>query len=218
MSQSEIKNSTIMEKLTWRYAVKKFDTTKKISPQDWETLEESLRLAPSSYGMQPWQFLVVQSPELRKKLTPLSWGQTQIEDCSHFLVITIKSKLDEAHVQKHVQRMAEVRKVDVSQLDGMKKVIIGDLIQGPRSATINFWAQRQSYIAMGFLMETAALLNVDSCPLEGLDPKGYDKVLNLEGTGFETVAAVALGFRHPEDKYQFMTKVRFEKKDVIKYL
>jgi nitroreductase len=114
--------------------------------------------------------------------------------------------------------VAEVRKMDVSQLEGFKKAMIGDLVQGPRSEVINFWAQRQAYIAMGFLMETAALMKIDTCPLEGIDSKSYDKVLNLEGTGYETVAAVAVGYRHPKDAYQKAVKVRFEKKDIFTYL
>lgn len=213
-----MEKNTLIEKLNWRYAVKKFDSSKKISSSDWEILEESLRLAPSSYGLQPWKFLIIQSHEVRKKLTPLSWNQTQIEDCSHLVVLTFKKKMDEAHIQKHITRMAEVRKMDVSQLEGFKKAMIGDLVQGPRSEVINFWAQRQAYIAMGFLMETAALMKKDTCPLEGIDSKGYDKVLNLEGTGYETVAAVAVGYRHPEDAYQKAVKVRFEKKDIFTYL
>lgn len=208
-------NKTIIEKLNWRYAVKKFDSSKKIPTADWETLAESLRLAPSSYGLQPWKFLVIKNTDIRKKLTALSWNQSQIEDCSHFVVFTVKTKLDEAHIQKYIERLAEVRKMDISQLEGFKKGATGDLVKGPRSATINYWAQRQSYIAMGFLMETAALLNIDTCALEGLDPKGYDKVLNLEGTGYETVAAVALGYRHADDKYQHLPKVRFEMKDIL---
>lgn len=208
-------NKTIIDKLNWRYAVKKFDPSKKIPIADWETLAESLRLAPSSYGLQPWKFLLIKNSDIRKKLTALSWNQSQIEDCSHFVVFTVKTKLDEAHIQKYIERLAEVRKMDVAQLEGFKKGATGDLVKGPRSATINYWAQRQSYIAMGFLMETAALLNIDTCALEGLDPKGYDKVLNLEDTGYETVAAVAIGYRHPDDKYQHLAKVRFETKDVF---
>jgi nitroreductase len=208
-------NKTIIEKLNWRYAVKKFDSSKKIPTTDWETLAESLRLAPSSYGLQPWKFLLIKNTDIRKTLTALSWNQSQIEDCSHFVVFTVKTKLDEAHIQKYIERLAEVRKMDIAQLEGFKKGATGDLVKGPRSATINYWAQRQSYIAMGFLMETAALLNIDTCALEGLDPKGYDKVLNLEGSGYETVAAVALGYRHADDKYQHLPKVRFEMKDIF---
>lgn len=213
-----MENSKIIERLNWRYAVKKFDSSKKVSASDWELLEESLRLSPSSYGTQPWRFIVVQNPEIRKRLTPLSWNQSQIEDCSHLLVMTIKSEIDEAYIQKYLQRIAEVRQIDIAQLAGFKKGLMNDLVHGPRHATIGYWAQRQVYIAMGFLMETAALINVDTCPLEGLDPKGYDKVLEVEGSGYETVAAVAVGYRHKDDKYQSMPKVRFDKKDIFSYL
>lgn len=208
----------LLNQLNWRYAVKKFDATKKISPSDWTILAESLRLAPSSYGLQPWKFYLVQNKELLKKLTPLSWNQTQIEDCSHFVVLTYKEKMDEAHISKFIQATATSRGIPTESLDGYKNMMIGDLVKGPRSEIINFWAQRQTYIAMGFLMETAALLNIDTCPLEGLDPKGYDKVLGLEGSGFATVAAVACGYRHADDKYQSSKKVRFELNDVIKVL
>ena len=97
-------NKTIIEKLNWRYAVKKFDSSKKIPTTDWETLAESLRLAPSSYGLQPWKFLLIKNTDIRKTLTALSWNQSQIEDCSHFVVFTVKTKLDEAHIQKYIER------------------------------------------------------------------------------------------------------------------
>ena len=208
----------ILKQMHWRYAVKKFDTNRKIGPKEWELLEESLRLSPSSYGLQPWKFIVVHNKELLKKLTPLSWGQTQVEDCSHYIVFTTKIKLDEEHITRLVAKTAEVRGIDPKTLDRLKEVMVGDLIKGPRSQTIDHWAQRQSYIAMGFLMETAALLSIDTCPMEGLDPKGYDKVLSLEGTGYATVAAMACGYRHADDKYQSVKKVRFEKSDIITHL
>jgi nitroreductase len=98
----------ILKQLSWRYAVKKFDSSKKISAKDWKILEESLRLSPSSYGLQPWKFIVVQNRDILKQLTSLSWGQSQIEDCSHYVVITSKIKLDEELIQKHVNKTAEV--------------------------------------------------------------------------------------------------------------
>ena len=208
----------VLKQLSWRYAVKKFDSSKKISAKNWEILEESLRLSPSSYGLQPWKFIVVQNRDILKQLTSLSWGQSQIEDCSHYVVITSKIKLDEDLIQKHVNKTAEVRGMDPKLLDGYKRVMVGDLINGPRGETIYHWAQRQTYIAMGFIMETAAVLEIDTCPLEGLDPKGYDKVLGLENTGYGTVAGVACGYRHAEDKYQKIKKVRFDKDDVISYI
>lgn len=208
----------VLKQLIWRYAVKKFDPTKKIDPKDWEVLEESLRLSPSSYGLQPWKFIVVHNKEILKNLRALSWGQSQVEDCSHYVVLATKHKLDEEHIDKHVLKTAEVRAIDIKNLTGYKNVMVGDLLKGPRSQTIEHWAQRQIYIAMGFIMETAAMMEIDTCPMEGLDPKGYDKALSLDGTGYCTVAAVACGYRHPDDKYQNIKKVRFDKADVFTYI
>lgn len=208
----------VLKQLHWRYAVKKFDPSKKIDAKDWDVLAESLRLSPSSYGLQPWKFIVVQNADVLVQLKSLSWGQSQVTDCSHYVVLATKHKLDEEHIDKHVLKTADIRKIDVKTLTGYKNVMVGDLLKGPRNQTIEHWAQRQVYIAMGFIMETAAMLGIDSCPMEGLDPKGYDKVLGLESSGFCTVAAVACGYRHPEDKYQNIPKVRFDREDVFTYL
>ncbi len=211
-------NEVVQKALEWRYAVKKFDAQKKISDKDWKTLENSLVLAPSSYGLQPWKFLVVQNPQIRQQLRDVSWGQSQVTDCSHYVVLTYKQKMDEAHIQKYIERIAEVRKIPVSSLDGFKNVMVGDVVKGPRAQVIEHWAQRQTYIAMGFVMAAAALLKVDACPMEGLDPKAYDSILNLSGTGWATVAAVALGYRHAEDALQNAAKVRFDNKEVIQFI
>ena len=90
----------ILDKLHWRYAVKKFDPSQKISEADWFVLEESLRLAPSSYGLQPWKFIVVQNPEIRATLTPVSWNQTQVQDCSHYVVFATLTKIEPAYIEK----------------------------------------------------------------------------------------------------------------------
>lgn len=208
----------IMQGLQWRYATKQFDSQKKIPAADWSTLLESLRLAPSSYGLQPWQFLVVENPKVRQELRAVSWNQTQVTDASHFVVIAYKESMSEEDIARFIGHTAKVRSMDVNVLNGYRDMMIGDLVKGPRSSIINFWAQRQSYIAMGFLMETAALLSIDTCPLEGLDPAAYDKILKLENSGYKTVAAVACGYRHADDKYQSVKKVRYDQSDVIKVI
>jgi nitroreductase len=210
-----IQPQEILEKLQWRYAVKKFDPSKKISEADWFVLEESLRLAPSSYGLQPWKFIVVQDPKIRAALTPVSWNQTQVEDCSHYVVLATLTKIEVAYVEKFVAKIAQVRELDVASLENYKNLMVSDLVNGPRSAIVQWWSQRQSYIAMGMLMETAALLDIDACPLEGIEPAAYDRILQLEGSGYASVAAVALGYRSLEDKYQLLKKVRFDRDDVI---
>lgn len=206
----------ILEKLNWRYAVKKFDPSKKISESDWHVLTESLRLSPSSFGLQPWQFIVVKNPEVRKQLKAASWNQSQVEDCSHYVVLAYKKKLDEAHIQKHVEQMAKLRHSPIENFDGYKKSAINTLILGERSKTIDVWASRQLYLAIGFIMSAAAMLGIDTCPMEGLDPLAYDKILSLEGTGWTTGLAIACGYRSAEDKYQNMAKVRFDEKEVFK--
>lgn len=211
-------NSEILESLNWRYAAKRFDPTKKVSDADWKVLAETLRLTPSSYGLQPWQFILVQNTELREKLKVAAFNQTQVTDCSHFVVLTYLKKLDHAHVQKNVEQMAKVRNIEVSALEGFKKVCVDNLIDGPRSKTIDQWAQRQCYIAMGMIMESAALLKIDTCPMEGLSASEFDRILGLENTAYATIAAVAVGYRHPDDKYSTTKKVRFDADDVIRVI
>ena len=209
---------TVLEKLSWRYAVKKFDPSKKIDASSWRVLEESLRLAPSSYGLQPWQFWVVQDPAVREKLKAASWKQNQVTDCSHFVVLVYKPKLDESHIQSHLDKITSVRGVSLDSLAAYKKNIHNDLITGPRSKVISHWAERQVYIAMGMLMTAAALLDIDTCPMEGLVPAEYNKILNLDGKNWSAVAAVACGYRSADDSFQHLKKVRFDHKDIFKYI
>jgi len=206
---------TIINALNWRYAVKKFNSERKISAEDWGVLKESLRMTPSSYGLQPWKFILIESPELRTKLRAQSWNQSQVTDCSHFVVMAYKENLDADYVRANMNKIAQVRSVPVESLLGFEKAITSDLIDGPRAQTIEAWAQRQVYIAMGFLLETAALLGVDSTPMEGLDANAYDEILNLKNSGWKTVAAVALGYRHEEDPFIKLTKVRFDENEIF---
>lgn len=214
---ARVDNEVLFNQMNWRYACKKFDSTKTIREADWNILAETLRLSASSYGLQPWKFVIVQNPELRKQLLPLSWGQTPVTDASHFVVITYKEKMDEAHIAKFIEQTAKVRGIEASALEGYKKMMMGDLVNGPRSQVINWWAQRQSYIAMGSFLTTAALMEIDTLPMEGLDPAGYDKVLGLESSGYKTVAAIACGYRAADDQYSSAKKVRFDIADVVIY-
>lgn len=210
-----IDTTTLITQLNWRYATKKFDPTKRIPNADWETLLESLRLSPSSYGLQPWRFVIVETPELRKTLRTLSWNQEQVETASHFIVITTLKRLSTDYVDRHIARTAALRQIPIESLAGYRQVIINDLVTGPRKDQIHPWSQRQAYIAMGTLMTSAALMHIDTCPLEGIQASAYDQTLGLETTDYATVAAVALGYRHPDDKYQHTAKVRFTRNDII---
>lgn len=214
---STIDNEIIHKQLNWRYACKKFDPTKIIREQDWNILTESLRLSASSYGLQPWKFIIVQTPEIRKQLQDQSYGQTPVTEASHFVVLTYKETLDEAHIDRFIAETAKSRGVEAASLAGFRNMMVGDLIKGPRFETIKWWAQRQVYIAMGSILTTAAMMEIDTLPMEGLNAAGYDKILGLEGSGWKTLAAVACGYRAADDKYQHSKKVRFPASDVITY-
>jgi nitroreductase len=202
-----------LEKLNWRYATKQFDATKKLSEAQWHVLAESLRLSPSSYGLQPWKFIVVQNADLRRELRTQTWNQSQVEDCSHYVVFTALKKMTPEYIDRFILETATSRGMDAANLKGYRDMMVRDLVEGPRSQVIDHWAQRQCYIAMGNLMTTAALFNIDACPIEGLVPTEYDRILKL--TDYTTIATVALGFRHADDKYQHASKVRFQAKDIF---
>lgn len=211
-------NSNITTSLQWRYAVKRFDASKKISAQDWETLESSLVLSPSSYGLQPWKFLVVETPSLREQLRPVSWNQSQVTEASHYVVFLSRDVVTEEHVKEYVEDMAKTRGITREALKGFEDMLNNNIVNGKKGTELLHWTQRQAYIAMGFLLETAALLKIDSTPMEGFDPAAYDKILKLEGSGWKSVAAVALGYRHAEDQLQFAKKVRFPKEKIISHV
>jgi len=212
---SAIPGESLLQQLNWRYATKKFDATKKISAADWAVLEEALILTASSYGLQPWKFIIVTDPALKAKLRPASWNQSQVEDCSHLVVFTAKQDVTEADLDRFITRTAEVRGTPVESLAGYKGFMMGDLVNGARHAVIHEWAARQTYIAMGNLLTSAALLGIDACPFEGIEPAKYDEILGLKGTGYATVSACPVGYRAEDDKYASAPKVRFEAKDVV---
>ena len=210
--------SALVEALNWRYATKQFDPARKIPAPVWEALEDALVLTPSSYGLQPWQFFVVIDPGLKAALRPHSWNQPQVTDCSHHVVFATRNDVDEAFVDKYIARIAEVRGVTPESMGFYKDMMASDILNGPRSKWVQKWAARQLYIALGNFMTSAAVLGVDTCPMEGLDPAKYDEILGLPAKGFQTVFACSAGYRAEDDKYASLPKVRFPKADLVQTL
>ncbi len=208
----------ILEKLQWRYATKVFDKNKKISNENWELLEKSLQLSPSSFGLQPYKFIVVENPELREKLKAVSWNQGQVTDASHYVVITALKTVKAEYIKDFIDLNASTREVPRATLEGYENMMLNHIVKGFDADLMKTWSQRQAYISMGFLLETAALLDIDAVPLEGIDPKAYDKLLNLEDTDYGAVAAVGLGYRDESDKYQLAKKVRFPLERLIQHV
>jgi nitroreductase len=215
---STMSTQELLQALEWRYATKVFDPDRKISAEVWQTLQRALVLTPTSYGLQPYRFLVIADPATRAALLPHSWNQRQVVDCSHFVVFTAKTGMTEADVDKLIRHTSAVRQIPAELLDAYRGMMLGDIVHGPRGKIAHEWATRQTYIALGNLMTCAAVLGVDACPMEGLNPAEYDKVLNLNGSGYATVVACALGYRSPGDKYAKLAKVRFDANDLMRQI
>lgn len=208
----------LLDAQNWRYATKIFDAAKKIPADTWHALEQTLVLSPSSFGLQPYRFLIVQDAAKRAALLPHSWGQKQVVDCSHFVVFIARTALTKEEIDHFIARIVEVREVPAESLDFYRDMMVGNLITGARSKVIAEWAARQAYIALGNLMTSAALLGVDACPMEGLVPAEYDQILGLESSGYQTVVACALGYRAAGDKYATLPKVRFEAQALVRHV
>ncbi|MEQ1853317.1 MAG: NAD(P)H-dependent oxidoreductase [Chthoniobacteraceae bacterium] len=209
---------SLLAQLNWRYATKKFDPTRKIAPDVWSALEKSLLLTPSSFGLQPWKFLVITDPTVKQKLVPVSWNQTQPADCSHHVVFAIRKAVGEADIDHFIDRVVEVRGVPREGLKGYRDIMAGFAATAKKEGWVREWAIRQAYIAIGNFMTSAAVLGVDTCPMEGIQPPDYDRILGLAGTEFETVVACAAGYRAADDKYASVPKVRFAASEVILHI
>ena len=213
-----VSTATITEALHWRYATKKFDPTRRIPAEQWAAIEEAMILAPSSFGLQPWRFIVVENPELRAQLPAMSWGQTQPVDCSHYVVFAVRKGLTVADVDRFVDRIAEVRGATRESLEGYRGFILGTHKAASEQGWLDAWSARQVYIALGQAMTAAALMGIDTCPLEGIEPAKYDALLGLDKDGYSALCGLAIGYRAADDKYAQLPKVRFPKADVVRHI
>ena len=204
----------VLDQLRWRYAVKTFDTSRKIPADAWAKLEEALILAPSSYGLQPWKFFVVEDPGTREKLLPHTWGQRQIVDASHLVVFAVKADVGPTDVERLIARSAEVRGIHPDVLVGYKKLMIGSMAKlSPE--LIREWMTRQVFIAHGVFLTTAAMMGIDACPMEGFVAAQYDEILGLPAKGYRSVVLATAGYRAVDDANATLAKVRFRKSEII---
>lgn len=211
-------NTTVLEALQWRYATKQFDPARRISEADWTVLIQSMVLAPSSFGLQPWRFVVVESLEVRKQLPAMSWGQTQTVDASHYAVFAVRKGLSVADVDRFVDRIAEVRSVNRESLEGYRGFMLNTQKAASEEGWLDAWSARQVYIALGQVMTAAALMGIDTCPLEGIDAAKYDQLLGLSESGYSALCGLALGYRSKEDRHAGLAKVRFAVDEVVKHV
>jgi nitroreductase len=196
--------------------VQVFDKDKKIPANDLQTILESARLTPSSFGIEAWKFIVVENPEVRAKLLEAGYGQPKIAEASHLVVIARRTDLRENISNERIERTAATFKADPSTLDGLKGMIEGT-IAGKSDEVLNAWATAQTYIPLGVMVETASLLGIDSAPMEGFVPAQFDEILGLKEKNLTATVLLALGYRG-DDKYASMPKVRRDFADVVEFV
>ena len=184
-------------------------------PGGWATLEEALVLTPSSGGLQPWKFIVVTDPGMRARLKAASYGQAQIADASHLVVFAAKTNFSEADVDAHLKNVAQIRGLPLEALAPLRGMLVGGIIKALDEAGINAWARNHAYIALGNLLNSAALLGIDACPMEGFDRSQYDEILGLRAQGLASAVIATLGYRLATDKYADAPKVRFPKEELF---
>ncbi len=211
-------SSSLLEVLRHRYATKAFDPSRRIDAETWAALEQALVLTPSSYGLQPWKFLVITNPDLRAELRPHSWNQSQITDASHLVVFLAQRTILASDVERLISATSAARGVPAESLAPYRDLILKDLVNGPRSAVINNWAINQVYIALGNFLTCAAVLGVDTTPIEGFSPADYDRVLGLEGSPYHSAVVAVAGYRSGDDKYAALAKVRYAANELIQHL
>jgi nitroreductase len=209
--------TTLLSQLNWRYATKKFDATKVIPDEIWDTLEETLRLTPSSFGLQPWRFIVVKDKNIRAKLQPCSWNQPQITEASHMVVFAAQKEVGQNDVERLISTIMQTRGISREAIEGYRQMMLG-FVEYPFPGFDPFvWTSKQTYIALGNLLTSAALLGIDACPMEGFDAKAYDEILNCSKDGFWPTVVATLGYRALDDNNSKLPKVRYSKEDLIIY-
>lgn len=210
-------NTPILNSLNWRYATKAFNTDKLVSPSDIEVLLDAARLAPTSLGLQPWKAYVITNKDMCKKLKEAAWGQPQVSDASHLVIFTVRKTIDEKYVDSYIETVMKVRNQKKEEVEGYKKMLMGS-VSGKTPEQIKEWSARQAYIALGFLLETAALMKIDTCPMEGFDTNQFDTILGLDKTDYTSVVMVSVGYRSESDKYAHVPKVRFCKDELFEMI
>ena len=200
-------NKQLIEALEWRYACKKFDADKRISDTDLNTILDSIQLTPSSYGLQPIKVLLIETKELREQIKPIAWNQAQVVDASHLLVFCHYTALSESYVDQHVSLMANTRNLPIEKLQGFGTHVKSS-IATMDADHVNQWTGKQTYIALGQVLLSCALLKIDATPMEGFDRRALDELLDLSKDGLSASLLCPIGYRHAEDPYITLKKVR----------
>jgi nitroreductase len=207
----------IVENLNWRYATKKYDPTKLISQENLDVLLEAIRLSPSSYGLQPYKIMLIESKEIREKLKPYSWNQSQITDASHLIVFCTYREMTDDLIDKQADLMEKTRNLEQGKLQGFATFVKAKVHEKSDMEQTD-WNARQAYIALGILLQSAAQLRIDATPMEGFEPDKYNEILCLNHRNLNATLVCALGYRSEEDPNQLVSKVRRPMNDLLEVI
>lgn len=206
--------TNFIESQKWRYATKKFDASKKITAEDFEILKEAIQLSTSSYGLQPYRIFIIENPELRKQLQPFAWGQSQIVEASQVIVFANITNFGEAEIDQYISNLVQTRGIPAESIKGyadFMKMKITALAEVDR----NNWTSKQTYLALGNLLNAAAELKIDVTPMEGFEPEKVNELLGFNELGLNASLIATIGYRHEEDATQHYKKVRKSKEELF---
>ncbi|MBC6491637.1 NAD(P)H-dependent oxidoreductase [Flavihumibacter stibioxidans] len=185
-----------LQDFNWRYATKRYNG-QSVPAEKMKNILEAIRLAPTSLGLQPFDVLVIEDPELRNKLAPAIYNQPQVTESAAILVFAAWKNLTAEQVDRYMNNIAATRNIPVATLNDFRKMILGS-ISGKSPEEIYQWNARQAYIGLGFATAAAAIEKVDTTPMEGFNPAAVNEILELEHKGQTAVAILAIGYRDEE--------------------
>ncbi len=206
-----------IQNLNWRYATKKFDATKKVSKEDLNALLDAATLSASSFGLQPYKILVLDNSQIRESLKPAAWGQSQITEASHLLILANQTTFGEELVDGYIDNVSKTRQIPVTSLKGYADFMKSSLLQLSDEEKKQ-WTSKQAYIVLGNILSAAAALKIDACPMEGFDAEKFNEILGLLSHSLNASAIIAIGYRSDDDETQHYKKVRKSKENLISYL
>lgn len=205
---------SLIDKLNWRYATKKFDDTRKLSAEQLNALLDAIQLAPSSAGLQAYRVIIVESQSVKEQLREAAHGQQQLTTSSHVIVFAAETNLDSAYIKTYIDRIAATRGIDRTNLEGFEKNITHNVNRMTEDVKI-IWNHKQAYIALGVLLSAAADLGIDTCPMEGFEAGRFDEILGLRELGLTTSVIAPIGFRAEDDALSKAIKVRRPKAELF---
>jgi nitroreductase/dihydropteridine reductase len=204
---------SLNDAINWRYPVKKL-TPDTLSSEQLSNLIESIRLAPSAYGIRPYQLIAVTNPDIKQACLPFSYGQDKVANCLHLLVLAYKTELKQHDISTLIKQLAVNQGKSVNPFSSYQTHIESDLLT--RTATEQrSWTQQQSYIAVGILLASAATSSIDACPITGLEVDGMNEVLGLNEKGLSAVVLCPIGIRSVDDHAAYRPKHRFSQYQLV---